>query len=732
LRALTFLNPFVLFGLAAAAIPIVLHIFNLRKLKTIEFSTLSFLKELQKTKIRRLKLRQLLLLLLRTLLVILIVLAFSRPTLKGSLPGGLAEQAKTTAVIIFDDSQSMIVSDDQGELLQQAKNSAALVINTLKDGDEVFLLKLSDVPLNGTGEIPAPQRNFVVIRKDLKNIKPSFIHRTIEDALRFAARLLASSKNFNKEIYLISDFQSGSLESKLNISKAAENIFPPITRFFITPLGKHEVQNVSIESIEIPNTIFEVNKPFVVKAKLVNHSTSDLQNHVVSIYQDEIRTAQKGVDIRAGQSVETEFTLVPKHAGFIEGKIELEDDELEFDNRRFFTIHIPDELHVLLAGNPSDNTYLRLALNTRLSDTSASLKISEAAFDRLSVSLLNNIDAIVLNDPPDLTQSQLSILKTYLQNGGGTFIFPGIHSTVRSFNSNIADELGTSTITSVDSLSRAWKTTELPIEFEKIDLRHPLFIGMFERDETRQSSATTQNRRILESPRVLISVHFVPTPQSKTIMALSNGYPFLIEERSGNGRILMISVAANTKWSDLPLKGLFVPLIHRSIAYLTQESTTGPSLLAGEEKITRIRNSASSVLKVTKPGGMEILVNTQQRITDKSMHFFETDLNGFYTVKAGSIVIDEFAVNIDPDESNINPSGKERQKNMLTRLGIADNVVHTVQQPQETQRIITESRLGAELWKQFLIAALFVAVLEMFAARNSKRSITTETIHTNE
>jgi hypothetical protein len=80
---LTFLNPFVLFGLAAAAIPILLHVFNLRKLQTIEFSTLSFLKELQKTKIRRLKLRQLLLLFLRTLLVILIVLAFSRPTMKG-------------------------------------------------------------------------------------------------------------------------------------------------------------------------------------------------------------------------------------------------------------------------------------------------------------------------------------------------------------------------------------------------------------------------------------------------------------------------------------------------------------------------------------------------------------------------------------------------------------------------------------------------------------------------
>ena len=59
---MTFLNPFVLFGLAAAAIPILIHLFNIRKLRTIEFSTLTFLKELNKNKIRRIKIRQWLLL----------------------------------------------------------------------------------------------------------------------------------------------------------------------------------------------------------------------------------------------------------------------------------------------------------------------------------------------------------------------------------------------------------------------------------------------------------------------------------------------------------------------------------------------------------------------------------------------------------------------------------------------------------------------------------------------
>ena len=139
---MTFLNPLALIGLLAAAIPIMLHLLNLRKLRTIEFSTLDFLKELQKTRIRRLKLRQLLLLILRTLLVLLVVLAFSRPTLKGTHIRSLGSHAKTSAVFMIDDSYSMTASDDQGVLLRQAKQAANNLVQLFNDGDEVFLLKL--------------------------------------------------------------------------------------------------------------------------------------------------------------------------------------------------------------------------------------------------------------------------------------------------------------------------------------------------------------------------------------------------------------------------------------------------------------------------------------------------------------------------------------------------------------------------------------------------------------
>jgi hypothetical protein len=723
---LTFLNPIVLIGLLAAGIPILLHIFNLRKLKTIEFSTLSFLKELQKTKIRRLKLRQLLLLILRTLLVVLVVFAFSRPTLKGSLPGGLAEQAKTTAVIVFDDSQSMTASDEQGELLHQAKNAAIAVINLLKDGDEVFLLKLSDVPVDGTSEIPSAQRNFPAIRSAINEIKPSSMHRTIEDALRYSVRLLAASQNFNKEVYLISDFQSGSLESKKYIVKTDEKLFAPTTQFFLVPLGKRELQNVSVESIEIPSTIFEVNRSFAVKAKLVNHGTSNLQNHVVSVYQDGSRVGQKGVDINAGQSVETEFTLVPRHSGFLEGKIELEDDDLEFDNTRFFTVHIPEELHVLLVGSASDLTYLRLALATRITDSSASLKIDQITYDHFSSSQLNNINVVVLSNLRELTHDQSFALKTYLQNGGGMLFFPGAQTTSNAFNTAIAAPLGIATAMSSEDNVTSQSANSF-IEFDKVDLRHPLFAGMFEETEAKQPAGTTHRQRVLESPHINKSFQFVPTPKSRSIITLTNGYPFLMEERIGSGQALLFSIAANTEWSDFPLKGLFVPLVHRSLAYLAQKSTMERSLVVGEETTIHLRTAVPPKLTVTKPGNLEILINPQQLATEKSIRFSDDDMPGLYTVASDNLILDKFVVNVDPDESNTTPSDEKHRDTMFKRIGISENSIHTVNQVQEVQRIITESRLGAELWKQFLIAALLIAIIEMFVARDNKRSLSAAT-----
>src|SRR5262249_43731832 len=109
--AMNFLNPLFLFGLAAAAVPGLIHLFPPRKAREVRFPSLDFLSEVNQSEIRRLRLKQWLLLLLRTLAVALLALAMARPSLRGSASGG---SAASTLVALVDVSGSMGAPDAEG------------------------------------------------------------------------------------------------------------------------------------------------------------------------------------------------------------------------------------------------------------------------------------------------------------------------------------------------------------------------------------------------------------------------------------------------------------------------------------------------------------------------------------------------------------------------------------------------------------------------------------------
>src|SRR5437870_11296538 len=75
----TFLHPLALVGLAATAIPALLHLLERRVPPEADFPPLRYLTEAERQSARRLRLRHLLLLILRTALIAAIVLAAARP-----------------------------------------------------------------------------------------------------------------------------------------------------------------------------------------------------------------------------------------------------------------------------------------------------------------------------------------------------------------------------------------------------------------------------------------------------------------------------------------------------------------------------------------------------------------------------------------------------------------------------------------------------------------------------
>ncbi|WP_290663406.1 BatA domain-containing protein, partial [Ignavibacterium sp.] len=356
---MTFLNPAVLIGLLAAAIPVIIHLLNLRKLKKIEFSTLAFLKELQKNKIRKIKIKQWLLLVLRVLIILFIVLAFARPALRGLSIAGTTSAAKTTAVLIIDDTFSMSVLSQNGSYFNQAKDFAKKIIEQLKEGDEAALLFLSE-----KNQRLGLTNDFNSLINELNQKEISYLTPDLNKVITIAAQLVNKSNNFNREIYLITDFQKNILPSS-GIKSDLSELLNENIKLYSFSLSDKKVFNIGIDDLKINNQIFEKNKPITFSVTLSNYSEQNVQNGVLSLFLNNKRAAQKSFDIEVGKSVLTDVEALSDATGFIEVTAEVETDDVEFDNKRFSSLFIPDKiLTLIISDENSSSRFLKLALQT--------------------------------------------------------------------------------------------------------------------------------------------------------------------------------------------------------------------------------------------------------------------------------------------------------------------------------------------------------------------------------
>jgi hypothetical protein len=618
----------------------------------------------------------------------------------------------------------MAVSDEQGELLKQAKQAAKNIVPLFKDGDEVFLVRLSSLEGGAPGYANATQ-DFGLLRRDIDEIKLSAKRRSVEEGLRIAARLLAGVHNFNKEVYVFSDFQEGVLSNEANEPTTKERLFPAEARFFFVPVGNRGLQNFGIESVTIPSSIFERDKPFTVQSRIGNYSGNDVQDHVVSVFLNGTRVAERSIDLQKQSSVPVEFSVAASSTGPVEGFVEIEDDDFQYDNRRYFVLQIPEHIRALLVGAALDLRYPRLALATRTSASESALVLDEVAPGRLSSVEIKRADVIVLCTSEGFSPAQVSELSAFVRSGGGLVLFPGTQINPASFNRLLAAGLTIPSLAAIDRPSKPNAESESFIEFDKVELRHPLFEGMFEsrsdQSPKRPPAAASNAARTVESPRIRTSARFILAPQSNPIVTLTNGAPFLAEQRLGTGRLFLFAVPTTTEWSDFPMKGVFVPLLHRSILYLARQETRSDETLPGSEVVIRSSVATNSVWTIRNPEKVDIAAMPALQAFQQTLRFSATDQLGIYTVYARDKTLQKFVVNLDPRESQTRKATSAGINSLLQQLGIESSSVHEVHHAEDLERTVLESRFGVELWKYLLMLALIVGIIELLVARSTKR-----------
>jgi len=700
---MTFLNPLVLFGLIAASIPIIIHLLNLRKLKVIEFSSLQFLKEMQKNKMRKIRIKQILLLILRTLAIIFLVLSFSRPTIRNINLAGLGSEVKNTIILVIDDTPSMSVEDKQGSYISQAKKLAEKILESSEEGDEIYLIRFSDLNILKENFEPVSKN---IAQREIENVEVKDISKTFVEVFLSVSKILDQTKNLSKEVYILTDFQKTNLPEDLSNLPKLDKSFDANTRIYVFKIGEKEAFNISIDSLQVLTKIFEMNKPVTITASLTNHSSENGVNVSSNLYFNDKKVAQKGIDIKSNSSGNFSFTGQIKEYGFNSGRLEIEDDDFLKDNFRYFNFFVPEKIKVLMVSeNPNDLFFVNLVLSQTVDDNSEPVfSITQTSTQFFNSYKPENYDILIISSPEKIFN--LNPLKNFIQNGGRVVILPGINSSVISFSKAI-ESLGLNTINGVTG-SKDTKSSFT--RFREIDFNHPIFSGIF--------SEKVQKK--IESPKIFQSFNYKPTLNGKEIISLENNYSFLAEEKIGNGVVLLFTSAIDLSWSELPLKPIFVPMINR-IALYANSNNSNLDFLAGEEIQFKPFKRITGQLKIQTPDRKEIVYSSENFVTDfVNLGKFETA--GNYKVFEDDKLIGIISINIDARESNLSKL-EEKQLEKFAEVSFPASRLKILSSEKNPAEVISQERYGTELWKLFLILSIICLVLEMIIARSSKNEL---------
>ena len=301
---------------------------------------------------RSLRIQQWILLLLRTIAIGLLILAFSRPVLRGSFGWGQGS-SKTAAVLIIDNSLSMGATLGNTRFFDNAQESAEKILTVFQPGDE--LLVWHPAGMNFSEVKPS----FVEKDAAVKTIAQGFLsfeRGNLTEALTAAHKLLAQSPAANKEIYLFSDLQNSENDS---LSRH------PVSTFLMKQASINP-DNFGLTGIELLTQIMEQNKNIDIAAEISATGSTFLKERLLSIYLEEKRLSQKTITVKGQSASPFSFTFLPDMPGLRQGYIEIEPDFLDEDNRAYFTFHVPERIDLLLVGQENRaRNFFRMALEPR-------------------------------------------------------------------------------------------------------------------------------------------------------------------------------------------------------------------------------------------------------------------------------------------------------------------------------------------------------------------------------
>ncbi|MGC6430456.1 MAG: BatA domain-containing protein [Jejuia sp.] len=599
-----FKNPELLYALFLLVIPIIVHLFQLRKFKKVPFTNVAFLKNVAIKTRKSAQLKKWLTLITRILLFAAIILAFAQPYF--SKKNSINQTSET--VIYLDNSFSMQAKGDKGVLLKRAIQD---IISYIPEEKSISILTNSETYKN---------TSIAALKNSLLQLPYASNQLSLNKVLLKSESIFSKKQNTLKNLILISDFQ--------NTLDDFQPVKDSLLHIYSVKLNPTNSENVAVDSAYISNT----NPTKIQLTVSLKNSGKAIDNLPVSLYNNKNLIAKTSTAIQDEAIVA--FDL-PNNE-IINGEIVINDTHLTFDNKLYFNINAQEKVNVLAISASETDFLKRIYSEDEFNFTSSSI-------NNLNYSDISQQNLIVLHELERIPNALIPTLKSFTDNGGTLLTIPASSTDIDNYNTLLSSyNLGYNNLIS------------FPKRITKINFSHPLYNnGVFEKRVTN-----------FQYPKV--ESFFDLNTSTSSILSFEDGKSFLVNRQ--NTFLFTAAINndnSNFKQSPLIVPTLYnigkysynIPQLYYTIGIensyevKTNLRTDGVLSLKGEKEsiIPRQQNYTNKVEILTdeipNEAGIYTIANKEEIIANVSYNYdrSESQLNyqnieGFENIKTSDSI----------------------------------------------------------------------------------------------
>jgi Aerotolerance regulator N-terminal len=673
---MTLAHPWFLIGLLALAIPIILHLFELRRPQQVLFTNVDFIREVKLITAKQRRLQHLVVLLLRLGFLLFLVLLFCQPFIPAARQSDLGSSAIN---VVVDNSASMSVEASNGKpLLELAVQETERIGQALPASSQYRVWDESTPQTTVSAEKLAEQVN---------SLQTSAASNGTGLKLR---RLLNMPVLVKQGTFVVSDFQKSDFQAQMI------RAFRGAGEVYLLPVKSQAVANTYVDSVYLPEEFVRAGVELPLRVRLRNGGSKDAAAVRVKVLVGARQVAAYEASVAAGSSVEN--TVRIRLDGDVTQlcRVEIEEQPVAFDNVYFFTLRPAGRIRIVDVASGAVATQ-------KLYPNEATFAYTLLRPGALSTTVLNQADMVLLQDNARLSQELRATLAQFVRQGGRLVIVPPTVAGARRDYEPLLAELGLTTV--------RWNTAAAGAqELALPDPQNPFFTEIFA-EQTRQP----------DMPR---ATPLLSWGRSTTdVLKFRDGQPFLSGFRSGEGMVYLFASPLQPGSSTFTEHPLFVPVMYR-LATLSKSSEQLPAYRLTEravvlrqplldqpnaEPVYKLSNDSNSFVPAAQVRAGRLYLQLPAPMRQP----------GFYRLTLNGKLLTTLAFNPDKKESELAQYSAEELRQLTA--GYPNVHVYEAGGERSAAAQLVEEQSGTPLWRYCLAAALLCLLGEVLVLRFGQR-----------